>query len=182
MYLNQYWKDERLAFSSEENKVLTLSGDFAEKIWVPDTFFANDKKRWNDYFVYYFKNYFTSSMYQTCFTNCGIRISKGNTAGWRIKWQKNLLCSFFELSKRGSSKMQKLKQHLPGNLQAGKNIVKMCCRTAPGTKQETFGASTKAGFNFQALKHTGCPVYIALHTGAVNTVHLHQLAICSYNL
>jgi len=44
MYLNQYWKDERLAFSSEENKVLTLSGDFAEKIWVPDTFFANDKK------------------------------------------------------------------------------------------------------------------------------------------
>ena len=45
MYLNQYWKDERLAFSSEENKVLILSGDFAEKIWVPDTFFANDKKR-----------------------------------------------------------------------------------------------------------------------------------------
>ncbi|KAK7871802.1 hypothetical protein R5R35_014057 [Gryllus longicercus] len=42
MYLNQYWKDERLAFSSEE-EILTLSGDFAEKIWVPDTFFANDK-------------------------------------------------------------------------------------------------------------------------------------------
>ncbi len=43
MYLNQYWKDERLSFSPEENKILTLSGDFAEKIWVPDTFFANDK-------------------------------------------------------------------------------------------------------------------------------------------
>ncbi|XP_019698584.1 gamma-aminobutyric acid receptor subunit beta-like isoform X1 [Harpegnathos saltator] len=42
MYLNQYWKDERLAFS-HEGEVLTLSGDFAEKIWVPDTFFANDK-------------------------------------------------------------------------------------------------------------------------------------------
>ncbi|KAI5699986.1 hypothetical protein M8J76_006302 [Diaphorina citri] len=42
MYLNQYWKDDRLAFSSED-EVLTLSGDFAEKIWVPDTFFANDK-------------------------------------------------------------------------------------------------------------------------------------------
>ncbi|XP_011298250.1 gamma-aminobutyric acid receptor subunit beta-like isoform X2 [Fopius arisanus] len=42
MYLNQYWKDERLAFSYEA-EVLTLSGDFAEKIWVPDTFFANDK-------------------------------------------------------------------------------------------------------------------------------------------
>ena len=45
MYLNQYWKDERLSFSPEEDRVLTLSGDFAEKIWVPDTFFANDKNR-----------------------------------------------------------------------------------------------------------------------------------------
>ncbi|XP_063224396.1 gamma-aminobutyric acid receptor subunit beta-like isoform X2 [Bacillus rossius redtenbacheri] len=42
MYLNQYWKDERLSFSSDD-RVLALSGDFAEKIWVPDTFFANDK-------------------------------------------------------------------------------------------------------------------------------------------
>ncbi|XP_066245543.1 gamma-aminobutyric acid receptor subunit beta-like isoform X1 [Euwallacea similis] len=42
LYLNQYWKDERLAFSNED-EILTLSGDFAEKIWVPDTFFANDK-------------------------------------------------------------------------------------------------------------------------------------------
>ncbi|XP_073999978.1 gamma-aminobutyric acid receptor subunit beta-like isoform X2 [Rhodnius prolixus] len=42
MYLNQYWKDERLTFSHDD-EVLTLSGDFAEKIWVPDTFFANDK-------------------------------------------------------------------------------------------------------------------------------------------
>nr|CAH7712472.1 unnamed protein product [Callosobruchus chinensis] len=42
LYLNQYWKDERLAFSNSE-EILTLSGDFAEKIWVPDTFFANDK-------------------------------------------------------------------------------------------------------------------------------------------
>lgn len=44
MYLNQYWKDERLTFSHND-EVLTLSGDFAEKIWVPDTFFANDKNR-----------------------------------------------------------------------------------------------------------------------------------------
>jgi gamma-aminobutyric acid receptor subunit beta len=44
MYLNQYWKDDRLGFSSND-EVLTLSGDFAEKIWVPDTFFANDKNR-----------------------------------------------------------------------------------------------------------------------------------------
>ncbi|KAG5682910.1 hypothetical protein PVAND_012228 [Polypedilum vanderplanki] len=64
MYLNQYWKDERLAFNSysldaenfddsdyqsivneeeEAKDMITLSGDFAERIWVPDTFFANDK-------------------------------------------------------------------------------------------------------------------------------------------
>lgn len=68
MYLNQYWRDERLAFNAyssmmenleedeytsddkEESKdkdVITLSGDFAEKIWVPDTFFANDKNRFD---------------------------------------------------------------------------------------------------------------------------------------
>lgn len=55
MYLNQYWRDERLAFhafapfgdtgKNDVSDVLTLSGDFAEKIWVPDTFFANDKNR-----------------------------------------------------------------------------------------------------------------------------------------
>lgn len=44
LYLNQYWKDERLAFGLPD-EVLTLSGDFADKIWVPDTFFANDKNR-----------------------------------------------------------------------------------------------------------------------------------------
>ncbi|CAG9563556.1 unnamed protein product [Danaus chrysippus] len=42
LYLNQYWKDERLGFGMQD-EVLTLSGDFADKIWVPDTFFANDK-------------------------------------------------------------------------------------------------------------------------------------------
>ena len=43
MYLNQYWRDERLQFSPDDNESLTLTGDFAERIWVPDTFLANDK-------------------------------------------------------------------------------------------------------------------------------------------
>lgn len=59
MYLNQYWRDERLAFNAysllmenfEDNEyvsasddeedakdVITLSGDFAEKIWVVRSF------------------------------------------------------------------------------------------------------------------------------------------------
>ncbi|CAL1261793.1 unnamed protein product [Larinioides sclopetarius] len=42
LYLNQYWQDSRLAFSTHPYE-LTLSGEFAGKIWVPDTFFANDK-------------------------------------------------------------------------------------------------------------------------------------------
>ena len=39
----QYWADERLAFDRSADLELTLSGDFAQRIWVPDTFFANDK-------------------------------------------------------------------------------------------------------------------------------------------
>lgn len=37
LYLHQYWRDDRLAFSEDDSIELTLSGDFAERIWVPDT-------------------------------------------------------------------------------------------------------------------------------------------------
>ncbi|KAK6172671.1 hypothetical protein SNE40_016283 [Patella caerulea] len=43
MYLNQYWRDDRLEFSKNSNESMTLTGEFAERIWVPDTFLANDK-------------------------------------------------------------------------------------------------------------------------------------------
>ncbi|ESP02384.1 hypothetical protein LOTGIDRAFT_138579 [Lottia gigantea] len=43
MYLNQYWRDDRLQFSDNINESMTLTGEFAERIWVPDTFLANDK-------------------------------------------------------------------------------------------------------------------------------------------
>ena len=37
LYLHQYWRDERLKFGQNDNIELTLSGDFSERIWVPDT-------------------------------------------------------------------------------------------------------------------------------------------------
>lgn len=44
IYLNQYWTDERLTHGNLSTPTsLTLTGDFTDKIWVPDTFFANDK-------------------------------------------------------------------------------------------------------------------------------------------
>ncbi|XP_014664998.1 PREDICTED: gamma-aminobutyric acid receptor subunit beta-like isoform X2 [Priapulus caudatus] len=46
LYLTQYWVDSRLRyedFYDAPGDFMTLPGDFAERIWVPDTFFANDK-------------------------------------------------------------------------------------------------------------------------------------------
>ncbi|GAB6027319.1 chloride channel [Chamberlinius hualienensis] len=49
LHLHQYWKDDRLAInhaqlSSEFSvDILQLSPDFADRIWLPDTFLANDK-------------------------------------------------------------------------------------------------------------------------------------------
>ncbi|XP_072040422.1 gamma-aminobutyric acid receptor subunit beta-2-like isoform X2 [Amphiura filiformis] len=42
MYFRQYWTDERLAYDMKLGNV-SLDGRLAEKIWVPDTYFANDK-------------------------------------------------------------------------------------------------------------------------------------------
>lgn len=57
IYLNQYWRDERLAYNAlgADNALndfvdLTLSGDVSDRIWLPDTFFANDKNRYAVYF------------------------------------------------------------------------------------------------------------------------------------
>ncbi|KHJ85269.1 hypothetical protein OESDEN_15008 [Oesophagostomum dentatum] len=45
MYLHQYWTDERLSWSSTVPiDEMTLSGEFSQNIWVPDTFLANDKQ------------------------------------------------------------------------------------------------------------------------------------------
>ena len=42
IYFRQYWRDERLMFN--DNQTLCISNEMLEKIWWPDTFFANAKK------------------------------------------------------------------------------------------------------------------------------------------
>ncbi|XP_033216718.1 gamma-aminobutyric acid receptor subunit beta-like [Belonocnema kinseyi] len=76
MYLNQYWKDERLGFS-HEGEVLTLSGDFAEKIWVPDTFFANDKN---------------SFLHDVTERNKLVRLSGGGSVTYGMRFTTTLAC------------------------------------------------------------------------------------------
>ena len=46
MYLRQQWYDSRLAYDPESNNnstKLKLGDDGWKKIWVPDTFFCNEK-------------------------------------------------------------------------------------------------------------------------------------------
>lgn len=43
-YFRQYWHDSRLSFTPIDNvDELTLSGDYARLIWLPDTFIRNSK-------------------------------------------------------------------------------------------------------------------------------------------
>jgi len=46
MYLRQSWRDTRLAFKPIHRKALTvrLGEDHWDKIWLPDTFFRNEKR------------------------------------------------------------------------------------------------------------------------------------------
>ena len=45
MYFRQYWSDSRLIFSQDLGiKQLTVGAEFINKLWVPDTFFVNEKK------------------------------------------------------------------------------------------------------------------------------------------
>ncbi|CAG9540885.1 unnamed protein product [Cercopithifilaria johnstoni] len=44
LYLRQFWRDNRLAFESADERELTIGIDFIKSIWVPDTFFPNEKK------------------------------------------------------------------------------------------------------------------------------------------
>ena len=43
LYLRQVWKDERLAFRSENNKSITLNHRQFDRMWTPDVFIRNLK-------------------------------------------------------------------------------------------------------------------------------------------
>lgn len=44
-YFRQFWTDERLAVSSPQwDNRLSIGSEVIDKIWIPDTFFANEKK------------------------------------------------------------------------------------------------------------------------------------------
>ena len=44
MYFRQYWKDDRLAYGRQNGiEVLSVSTDYLRNMWVPDTFFCNEK-------------------------------------------------------------------------------------------------------------------------------------------
>ncbi|CAF0986128.1 unnamed protein product [Didymodactylos carnosus] len=42
LYLNQYWRDDRLAYGDISEEII-LTGEIIDRIWLPDTFFPNDK-------------------------------------------------------------------------------------------------------------------------------------------
>ena len=45
MYFRQFWNDPRLAFERRPGlSKLVLRADFVKQIWVPDTFFVNEKE------------------------------------------------------------------------------------------------------------------------------------------
>ena len=39
LYLNQYWRDDRLIFGNSSEEI-TLTGEIIDKFWLPDTFFS----------------------------------------------------------------------------------------------------------------------------------------------
>ena len=43
MYFRQFWRDERLSFNRPGLEKLVVGAEYINQIWVPDTFFVNEK-------------------------------------------------------------------------------------------------------------------------------------------
>lgn len=119
MYLNQYWRDERLAFNayssmmenleekeymsiSEDEEdakdMITLSGDFAEKIWVPDTFFANDKNRFDLKCIFIVRKlnkklrFYSSFLHDVTERNKLVRLAGDGSVTYGMRFTTTLAC------------------------------------------------------------------------------------------
>uniref|UniRef100_A0A1I7YMI0 Gamma-aminobutyric acid receptor subunit beta-like n=1 Tax=Steinernema glaseri TaxID=37863 RepID=A0A1I7YMI0_9BILA len=78
MYLHQYWRDERLSWSPDINiDDMTLSGEFSQHIWVPDTFLANDKH---------------SFLHDVTEKNKMLRITKDGRVAYGMRFTSTLAC------------------------------------------------------------------------------------------
>ncbi|CAI5445272.1 unnamed protein product [Caenorhabditis angaria] len=79
MYLHQYWTDERLIWKQElPIDEMTLSGEFSKKLWVPDTFLANDKQ---------------SYLHEVTETNKMLRINSDGQVSYGMRLTSTLSCS-----------------------------------------------------------------------------------------
>ncbi|VDM46768.1 unnamed protein product [Toxocara canis] len=78
MYLHQYWRDERLSWSPHINiDDMTLSGEFSQHIWVPDTFLANDKQ---------------SFLHDVTEKNKMIRLTRDGRVAYGMRFTSTLAC------------------------------------------------------------------------------------------
>uniref|UniRef100_A0A915B6A6 Gamma-aminobutyric acid receptor subunit beta n=1 Tax=Parascaris univalens TaxID=6257 RepID=A0A915B6A6_PARUN len=78
MYLHQYWRDERLSWSPHiDIDDMTLSGEFSQHIWVPDTFLANDKQ---------------SFLHDVTEKNTMIRLTRDGRVAYGMRFTSTLAC------------------------------------------------------------------------------------------
>lgn len=75
MYFQQAWRDKRLSYS-EIPLNLTLDNRVADQLWVPDTYFLNDKK---------------SFVHGVTVKNRMIRLHPDGTVLYGLRWDFNLL-------------------------------------------------------------------------------------------
>ncbi|CAJ0578658.1 unnamed protein product, partial [Mesorhabditis spiculigera] len=80
LYLHQYWRDERLSWTDDPTAIdeMTLSGDFSSRIWVPDTFLANDKH---------------SFLHDVTERNKMLRITRDGYIAYGMRFTSTLACS-----------------------------------------------------------------------------------------
>ncbi|CAL8311275.1 unnamed protein product [Merluccius merluccius] len=78
LYLRHYWKDERLAFPSRNNKSRTFDARLVKKIWVPDVFFVHSKR---------------SFIHDTTMENIMLRIFPDGNILYSVRITVTALCS-----------------------------------------------------------------------------------------